>query len=87
MVFPEGQEEMERRVKETNALLQATVERLARNCPPELIGEAARDGLLNLKPHLEEALSTLENIERLRSLTVEEIAQRSAFRTVLVATR
>jgi hypothetical protein len=52
-----------------------------------LVGEAARDGLLNLKPHLEEALTTLEDIERLRSLTVEEIAQRSAFRTALVATR
>ena len=34
MVFPEGQEERERRVKETNALLQVTVERLARDCPP-----------------------------------------------------
>jgi hypothetical protein len=52
-----------------------------------LIGEAARKDLLDLKPYLEEALTTIEDIERVRSLTAEEIAQRSAFRIVLVATR
>jgi hypothetical protein len=83
MVFPEGHEDRERRVTEASALLQGTVERLARgDCPPQLIGEAARKDLLNLKPYLEEALTALEDIERLRSLTDEQIAQRSAFRIV-----
>jgi hypothetical protein len=49
MVFPEGHEDRERRVTEAGALLQGTVERLARgDCPPQLIGEAARKDLLNL---------------------------------------
>jgi hypothetical protein len=52
-----------------------------------LIGGAARNELLDLQPYLEEALAALEDIERLRSLTDEEITQRSAFRIVLVATR
>jgi hypothetical protein len=34
MVFAEGHEERERRVKVAGALLQVMVERLARECPP-----------------------------------------------------
>jgi hypothetical protein len=90
-VFPRGhpraQEERERRVKEAGALLQVTVERLSRSCPPELIGKAARDDLLDLKPCLEGALAALEDIERHRNLNDGELAQRRAFRMVLVATR
>jgi hypothetical protein len=91
VVFPRGhsrgQEERERRVKEASALLQVTVERLSRSCPPELLGEAAHDVLLDLKPYLEGALAALEDIERQRNLTDEELAQRRAFRIVLVVTR
>ena len=87
MVFPRGKEERERRVKEAGALLQVTVERLSRSCPPEWIGDAARDDLLELKPFLVEALAALEDIERQRNLTDGELAQRRAFRMVLVVTR
>jgi hypothetical protein len=82
-----GKEEKERKVKEAGALLQVTVERLSRSCPPELIGEAAHDDLLYLRPHLVEALAALEDIERQRMLTDGELAQRRAFRMVLVVTR
>jgi hypothetical protein len=87
VVFPGGQEERERRVKEAGALLQVTVQRLSRSCPPELIVKAARDDLLDLKPYLVEALAALEDIERQRMLTDGELAQRRAFRIVLVVTR
>jgi hypothetical protein len=52
-----------------------------------LIGEVARDELLELKPYLVEALVALEDIERQRMLTDGELAQRRAFRIVLVVTR
>jgi hypothetical protein len=82
-----GQEERERRVKEADALLKDTVERLSRSCPTEFICEAAHDDLLYLRPHLEEALGALEDIQRQRDLTDGELAQRRAFRMVLEGTR
>jgi hypothetical protein len=82
-----GREERERRVKEADALLKDTVERLSRSCPTEFICEAAHDDLLYLRPYLEEALAALEDIQRQRDLTDGELAQRRAFRMVLEGTR
>ncbi len=65
------------------ALILETVMLLSRTCPPSLLGEAAREDLLALKPHLEEALEALEDIKRRRSLTEEELAQHSAFKMLL----
>ena len=67
----------------TEALVVETVKRLSRSCPPNLLGEAAREDLLALKPRLEEALELLEDIERHRRLTEEELAQHYAFKMLL----
>ena len=75
----------ERKVRETDALLRRTVERLSRGCPPELLGTAARDELLDLRPHLRGALDALAYIEELRDLTEEEHARRRAFKMLLEA--
>jgi hypothetical protein len=75
--------ESERKVEETDALLQETVGRLSRNCPPHLLCEAAREELLELTPHLLEALGALADLQGRRSLTEEEHARRRAFRMVL----
>jgi hypothetical protein len=82
-----GQNESERRIEETDELLQETVERLSRHCPPDLVGEAAHDDLLDLKPHFQDALTALADIERQRVLTDEELSQRRAFKMLLVAAR
>jgi hypothetical protein len=42
--------------------------------------------VLGLRPHLEEALAALADIERRRSLTDEELARRRAFKMLLAAT-
>ena len=60
-----------------------TVKLLSRTCPPSLLGEAAREDLLALKPRLEEALEALEDIKWRRSLTEEEINQHYAFKMLL----
>lgn len=79
--------EPERRVEETDALIRQTVAILSRNCPPHLVCEVARENLLNLTPHLIEALDAVENIERQRSLTEQEHARRRAFRMLLAYSR
>ena len=70
-------------IRATEALVVETVRLLSRSCPPSLLGEAAREDLLALKPHLEEALETLEDIKRRRSLTEEELNQHHAFKMLL----
>ncbi len=67
----------------TETLIVETVKRLSRSCPPNLLGEAAREDLLALKPRLEEALEALEDTKRLRNLTEEELAQQYAFKMLL----
>jgi hypothetical protein len=76
----------ERRVEQTDALLQETVELLSRGCPAHLLEAAAHDDLVYLRPHLEEALAALEDIEGRRSLAEEELARRRAFKMLLAAT-
>ena len=56
---------------------------LCRSCPPGSLGAAAHDALMGLRPEVREALAALEEIERLRPLTDEELAQRRAFTTLL----
>ena len=70
-------------VRAAEALIVEAVKRLSRTCPPSLLGEAAREDLLALKPRLEEALEALEDIKRRRSLTEEEINQHYAFKMLL----
>jgi hypothetical protein len=70
-------------VEHNDALVRRTVLNLSRNCPPHLICEAARGKLLELRPHLEEALEALANIERRRGLTDQERALKRAFRVLL----
>ena len=67
----------------TETLVVETVKLLSRSCPPDLLGEAAREDLLALKPRLEEALEALEDIKRHRSLTEEELDQHYAFKMLL----
>jgi hypothetical protein len=74
---------LERAVEATDTLVQQTVEHLARYCPLPLLGEAACEELLDLRPHLEEALGALEDLEGRRGLTDKEFAQRRAFKTLL----
>jgi hypothetical protein len=76
------QSEPERAVEVADALVQRTVERLS-GYTSDLLGVAARKELLDLRPHLEEALAALEDIERRRSLTDKELAQRHAFKMLL----
>jgi hypothetical protein len=76
----EEEEASERKVEHTAALLRETVERLLRDYPPDLVAEAAREDLLNLRPRLEGALDALAQTERRRELTDRELACRRAFR-------
>ncbi len=73
----------ERKVREADALVRRTLERLSQGYPPELLGTAARDELLDLGPHLREALDALAHIEECRGLTEEEHARRRAFKMLL----
>ena len=70
-------------VEAAQTLVVETVKLLSRTCPPSLLGEAAREDLLALKPRLEEALEALEDIKWRRSLTEEEINQHYAFKMLL----
>jgi hypothetical protein len=70
-------------VEATEALVVETVKLLSRGCPLDLIGEAARQDLLALKPHLQGALEALEDIQYRRSLTDKELAQQYAFKMLL----
>jgi hypothetical protein len=48
---------------------------------------AAREVLENLMPLLEEAIEALEDIERRRDLTDEELSRRYAFKMLLATAR
>ena len=73
-------------IEEAEALMRETLKRLSQSCPPDLLGEAAREDLLELKPHLEEALEAFEDIQRSRSLTDKEFTQQHAFKMLLAVT-
>jgi hypothetical protein len=73
-------------VDAAEALVRERVKLLARSYPSELLGEAAREDLLDLKPHIQGALEALEDIQRRRSLTHKEFAQQHAFKMLLAVT-
>jgi hypothetical protein len=79
----EGRSEPEHRVEAADALLQQTVELLSRRCPRHMLEEAAHDDLVYLRPHLQEALAAMVDIEQRRDLTDEELARRRAFKMLL----
>jgi hypothetical protein len=56
-----------------------------RSCPDEMREAAAHDEMLQLKPHVKEAIDVLGDIEKQRHLTEEEMTLRRAFRLLLVA--
>ena len=74
-------------VEHSDALVRRTVLGLSRLPAEHILEGAARDELRGLKPHLEEALEALEEIEQRRGLTHQELAQRRAFRMLLDACR
>lgn len=74
-------------VEAAETLVVETVKLLSRGCPPDLIGEAARQDLLTLKPHLQKALEALEDIQHRRSLTNKELTQQYAFKMLLAHRR
>jgi hypothetical protein len=80
------QSELERKVEVADGLLRETLVRLSHRSLPDLLEASARDDLMDLKPHLEEALASLEDIEGRRSLTDEELSRRRAFKMFLTAT-
>ncbi len=76
--------EQEQRVEEAAALLVERVDSL-QQCPPDRMEAAAREALIDLSSHLEEALETLEDIEGDRELTDRERDFQHAFRMLLEA--
>jgi hypothetical protein len=73
-------------VEVAEALMRESVKRLCRRYPSDLLAEAAREDLLELKPHIQGALEALEDIQRRRSLTDKELAQHHAFKMLLAVT-
>jgi hypothetical protein len=76
-------EDSERKIEKADAILRQTVKRLSTRYPPDLVGQAAHHELLDLRPHLQEALGSLADIEGCRNLTDEELALRRAFKMLL----
>jgi hypothetical protein len=72
-------------VEHADVLLRRMVLSLSRLPAEHNLERAARDEKRSLKPHLEEAMEALEEIERCRGLTNQELALRRAFRMLLVS--
>jgi hypothetical protein len=70
-------------VQHSDALVRQTVLSLSRLPAGHILEGAAREEIRGLKPHLQEALEALKEIERSRGLTDQELAQRRAFRMLL----
>lgn len=79
----EGCEDLERMVHVADELVHERVLFLCRSCPPGSLGAAAHDALMGLRPRARGALAALEEIERLRPLTDEELARGQAFTMLL----
>jgi hypothetical protein len=80
-----GMQEPARKIEEADKLVRQTLMILSRGCPPDQVGQAARDKLLDMRPQLQEALESLADIEGHRNLTEEENARRHAFQMLLNA--
>jgi hypothetical protein len=75
----------ERKIEEADELIRQTLMLLSRGCPPDLVGQTAHDALLDMRPHLQDALESLADIEKRRNLTEVEMARRHAFKMLLGA--
>ncbi len=75
----------ERTIEVTDKLLREMVGCLSRQYPTHAVGEAASDSLRDLRPHLEDGLSALADIERIRELTDQECSRQRAFRIALIS--
>jgi hypothetical protein len=75
----------ERKAETTDKLVCQAVLRLARGCPRESLESAAQDALADLRPQVQGAMESLEDIEKRRHLTDKELARRHAFMTLLCA--
>jgi hypothetical protein len=73
----------ERRIEATDRLLRETVERLSRHHTTHPVGRAACDSPADLRPHMENGLRALADIEQRRDLTDQEHSWQRAFRMVL----
>ena len=83
MVRSVGRERVEQqKIEEAAALLAETVDGL-QPYPSDQIASAAREALMDLRPHVEAALETLETIEQGRDLTDRERDLRHAFKMLL----
>jgi hypothetical protein len=78
-----GRNDPEWKAEKTNAFLVETVERLSRRCPAHLVGMTALEALMDLGPHLQDALVALTDIERDRDLTDKERGLQHAFKILL----
>ena len=70
-------------VEDAQTRIVESVVRLSRECRPGILPEKAREELLALRPHLEQALGVLEDLEGRTSLTDQECSQRHAFQMLL----
>jgi hypothetical protein len=75
--------EATRVVEHSDALVRRTILGLSRLPAEHILEVAAREEMRGLKPHLEEALEALEEIEGRRGLTDQELALRRAFKLLL----
>ncbi len=75
----------ERTIEATDRLLREMVGCLSRQYPTHAVGVTASDSLRDLRPYLEDGLSALAEIERIRELTDQECSQQRAFRIALIS--
>jgi hypothetical protein len=85
MVRSAGRVERQK-IEEVAALLAELVDGLRRR-PSDQMVSAAREALMDLKPHAEAALEALETIERGRELTDRERDLKHAFKMLLAVRR
>ena len=70
------------KIEEAAALLEETLDSLRRH-PSDQLASAAREALIDLRPHVEAGLEALETIEQGRDLTDRERDLRHAFKMLL----
>lgn len=63
---------------ELRSELARTLEWLCRHCPEDVRGEAAHEELVGVRPRVQVAIETLEDIKKRRGLTEDELAWRRA---------
>jgi hypothetical protein len=67
--------------------MQTTIGRVSRSYTEQDIGGATLGDLQQMRPHLQEALAALAQIEERRKLTDKEPSYRRAFKMLYEATR